>query len=801
MKISYNWLNQFVQTGFSPEETSKYLTNVGLEVESLDRHIAIPGGLEGLCVGEVLTCVQHPNADRLRITTVSVGQEEPLQIVCGAPNVAVGQKVIVALVGSTVYPTEGEPFKIGKSKIRGIESFGMICAEDEIGLGKGHDGILVLPPTATIGQSAADYFGLEEDFVLEIGLTPNRADAASHLGVARDLAALARVPYSMPSLTAIEATIPTLASPIQVQVEDTQGCPRYASLLIQNVQVATSPDWLQTKLLAIGIRPINNVVDVTNYVLHALGQPLHAFDAKQIQGNQVVVRRAQPEEHFITLDGVERTLHPDDLLICDAVKPMCIAGVFGGQQSGVTTQTTDVFLESAYFDPVSIRKSSKRHTLKTDASFRFERGVDPNGTIFALKYAAQLIAEVSGGQVVSSIQDAYPTPIEPFTFPVRFGRVQQLIGQFIPKEEIQSIIQSLGIKIVESNDESMLVEVPPFKVDVTREVDVIEEVLRLYGYNNVELKSQVRASLQTTPKPDKEVVLHQIAELLTANGFQEILSNSLNSLDEAEVPEEAVRIVNPLSSDLDTMRQQMIYSSLHAIAYNQKRKQTELKFYEFGHTYRMVEEKYVEKMHLQLAIAGKIEAPHWFAKDQAVGFVQIKAIVDVILQRVGIKGYQMEEYQAPSVQWGLQYTKNGHSIVQFGKASKAASKISDVSGDVFVADFHWDVLMKLLKNNKIKYQEVSKFPSVKRDLALLVNDSVSFDSLRSIAEKTDKKLLKEVGVFDVYKGDKLPEGKKSYALSFVFQDDEKTLSDKQIDAVIQKLIYNFEKETGAEIRK
>jgi phenylalanyl-tRNA synthetase beta chain len=801
MKISYNWLSQFVQTHTSPEETSKILTNIGLEVESLERHLAVPGGLEGLVVGKVLQCVPHPNADRLRVTQVDVGQEEPLQIVCGAPNVAEGQKVIVALVGTTVYPTEGEAFKINKSKIRGVESHGMICAEDEIGLGQSHEGILVLPEDAPIGQEAAAYFGLEADHVFEIGLTPNRADAASHLGVARDLAAHARMPFTLPSLATIDALIPQKDSPVSVIVEDEGACPRYASLLIQNIQVGESPDWLKTKLLAIGVRPINNIVDATNYVLHALGQPLHAFDAAKIAGQQVVVRRARAGEQFITLDGIERNLHVDDLLICDQQKPMCIAGVFGGLHSGVTETTTQVFLESAYFDPVAVRKAAKRHGLKTDASFRFERGVDPNATVFALKYAAQLILDIAGGEVVSSVQDHYPQPLQPFTFTVRYARVQQLIGQAIPHEEIKAIILALGIEVLSSSDDALEVAVPPFKVDVTREVDVIEEVLRLYGYNNVALKSQVNASLNTTAKPDKEVILHQIAELLTANGYREILSNSLNSLNEAEQAEQAVRIVNPLSSDLDTMRQQMVYSSLHAIAYNQKRKHTDLKFYEFGHTYRQVEDKFVEQMHLHISLAGKWDAPHWLAKDQTVGFVHIKGIVDVILQRLGIKGVNIEEFESPSVQWGLQYVKNTHVLVQFGKVSKAACKLADVNGDIFVADFHWDVLMKLLKNNKIKYQEVAKFPSVKRDLSLLVDDAVSFDALKRIAERTEKKLLKEVGVFDVYKGDKLPAGKKSYALSFVIQDEEKTLSDKQIDAVIQKLIYNFEKETGAEIRK
>ena len=801
MKISYNWLNQFIKIEQSPEETGKILTNIGLEVESLERKFAVPGGLEGLVIGQVLSCVQHPNADRLRITTVDVGQETPLQIVCGAPNVAAGQKVVVALVGSTVYPTEAEPFKISKSKIRGEESYGMICAEDEIGLGKGHNGILVLAASAVVGMKAASHFGLAEDYVYEIGLTPNRADAASHLGVARDLAAYWRIKYTLPDVQEIHGKSGRSASPIQVDVLDTASCPRYASLVLNNIKVGESPEWLKTSLSSIGVRPINNVVDVTNYVLHALGQPLHAFDAQKISGNKVIVRKATSKEPFVTLDGIERVLDSEDLLICDAEKPMCIAGVFGGIQSGVRLETTDVFLESAYFDPVSVRKSSKRHGLKTDASFRFERGVDPNGVILALEYAAKLIVEIAGGEVVSTVQDHYPNPIEPFSFQVRYARVQQLIGQEIAASEIRAILLALGIEILSEDALAMQVSVPPFKVDVTREVDVIEEVLRLYGYNNVGLKSQVKASLNTTLKPDKEVVLHQIAELLTANGYNEILSNSLNSLEEAENPEIAVRIVNPLSSDLDTMRQQMVYSALKAVSYNQKRKQPDLKLYEFGHTYQFVDEKYIEKAHLHLVLAGRVHSSNWYSKDRMIEFVHLKGIVDLIVQRLGIKNFQTDDYSSTSIQWGLSYAKNNQVFVRFGKVSKAARSMVDVDGEVFVADFQWDIIVKLIKNNKIKHQEVSKFPAVKRDLSLLVDHSVTFESLRLIAERTEKKLLKHVDVFDVYTGDRLPAGKKSYALSFIIQDEEKTLSDKQIDSVIQKLIYNFEKDTGAEIRK
>mgnify|MGYP001216089849 CR=1 FL=1 len=798
MTISYNWLKDFIQTDKTPEELSAILTDIGLEVEALEKVQSIPGGLEGLVIGEVKTCAQHPNADRLRITTVDVGSGELLHIVCGAPNVAADQRVVVATVGTTVYPVDGDPFKINKSKIRGEVSEGMICAEDEIGLGRSHDGIMVLAEDAPVGMLAKDYFGIKDDYVFEIGLTPNRADAASHLGVARDVAALLRTGYRLPDISAFKEG--TSGKPITVEVEAPDACPRYTSVSISGIQVKESPEWLKERLNAIGVRPINNVVDVTNYVLHELGHPLHAFDADRISGGRVVVRRANADESFVTLDGVVRKLYDEDLMICDAEKPMCIAGVFGGQQSGVTDGTTRVFLESAYFDPVSVRKTSKRHGLKTDASFRFERGVDPDMTLTALKRAAILITQVAGGEVSTSVSDYYPAPIGPFVFDVRFAQVQRIIGKHIPEHEIKAIIASLGIKIRKETDAALTVEVPPYKVDVTREVDIVEEVLRIYGYNNVEIKRQIKASLSPSPKPDKEVVQNQLSDLLIANGFREILCNSLTRIDYADDPETAVKILNPLSSDLDTMRQNLLFSALEAVAYNQRRRQENLKFFEFGTTYRTTGDGYAESYRLSLVMTGKQLPEQWNHTDEPVSFFHIKAAVEAVLRRLGISGLQIGDAPELHYQYGLTYSLNGKYLVSFGAVKRDHLRKTDVDGEVFFADFDWGLILKAIRKNKITYREVSKFPAVRRDLSLLVDTTVSFGALKTIAEKTDRKLLKAVNVFDVYRGDKLPPGKKSYALSFTLQDEDKTLNDKQIDALVKKLIYNFEKETGAEVR-
>ncbi len=797
MRISYNWLKNFIDINKTPEELSLILTDIGLEVELLEVEQSIPGGLEGLVVGEVITCEQHPNADKLRVTTVNVGAEELLNIVCGAPNVRTGLKVIVATVGTTCHPTNGEPFKITKSKIRGEVSEGMLCGEDEIGLGTSHAGIVELDANAEVGSLVKTYFNMEDDYCYEIGLTPNRADAASHLGVARDLAA-----YFRSSTKAVDTSgfLSSAAQGTQVEVLSPEDAPRYSGVNISNIKVGESPEWLRTKLQAIGVRSINNIVDVTNYILHDLGQPLHAFDADKIAGNKVVVRKAAEGELFKTLDGVERKLAAEDLVIADAEKPMCIAGVFGGEYSGVTEGTTSIFLESAYFNPVSVRKTSKRHSLKTDSSFRFERGTNPDITVEALKKAAILIAEVAGGTVSSSVVDIYPEPIKPFEFAVNYRRVQRVIGKDIPTEEIKSIITSLGIETKNETSEGFDVLVPAFKVDVTREIDVVEEVLRIYGYNNIELKSQIKASLNTSEKPDKEVLLNQVADFLIGNGYREILSNSLIKSDYLEDDATAVHLLNPLSSDLDVMRQNLLFSALTAVGYNQNRKNGDLKVFEYGRSYNLLDGQYVEKQLFGLAIAGRKDAEQWNNAGSNVSFYDIKAAVDGIIKRLKVEGIRVEEYAGNYFDFGLSYRKGEKVLVSFGSVSKANLKKADVNGPIYFAQFDWDLLLKVIKKNRITYKEVSKFPSVRRDLALLLDDQVTFDQLRLIANKTERKLLKEVQIFDVYKGDKLPEGKKSYALSFVLQDEEKTLTDKQIDGIIQKLIINFEKEVGASVR-
>lgn len=799
MKISYKWLQQFIQTSKTPEELSLILTNIGLEVESLEKVQTIPGGLEGLVIGYVKECAQHPNADRLKVTRVDVGLGEDLQIVCGANNVAAGQKVVVATVNTTVHPTTGEPFKINKSKIRGEVSEGMICAEDEIGLGHDHDGIMELNADAIIGSAAKDYFNLQDDFVFEIGLTPNRADAASHLGVARDLAAYLKIPVIMPDLSGFKVQNQDLNIP--VIVEDKDACPRYSSLSISGISINESPEWLKDKLNAIGVRPINNVVDVTNFVLHELGQPLHAFDADAISGNKVLVKKLTEGRVFHTLDDVDRKLSADDLMICNADEPMCIAGVFGGISSGVKQSTTKIFLESAWFNPVSVRKTSKRHGLKTDASFRFERGTDPDMTVIALKRAAILIQELAGGQISSEISDIYPSPAKPFSVEISFKNVSRLIGKTILADEIRATLLGLGIKISSEDSEGMKLEVPAYKVDVTREVDIIEEILRIHGYDNVEIPSQIRASLNTTIKPDKEVLQNQIADLLSANGFFEILSNSLTKLSYSAEPERAVRILNPLSSDLDVMRQSLLFSGLEAIAYNQNRRNSDLKFYEFGKVYNLDQDLYKENQRLSVFLSGSKMAESWNSKSLNTDFYNLKSAVDLIIGRLNIKGLATSETTNPELSSGISYRKGEKVLVEFGTVSKRSLKKLDISSEVFYADFDWDLIVRSVRNNKISYAEVSKFPSVRRDLSMLLNKDISFEQLKQIAQKTEKGLLKEVNVFDVYVGDKLPEGKKSYALSFLLQDEEKTLTDKQIDAIMQKLILNFEKQAGAEIRK
>ncbi|MGE6221224.1 phenylalanine--tRNA ligase subunit beta [Nubsella zeaxanthinifaciens] len=801
MKISYSWLKQILKTDKTPQELSLILTNIGLEVESLEKVQTIPGGLEGLVIGFVEERTQHPNADRLSVTKVNVGGAELLQIVCGAPNVAAGQKVVVATVGTTVHPNEGEPFKINKSKIRGEVSEGMICAEDEIGLGNSHAGIMVLAEDAPIGLEAKKYFNVDDDYLFEIGLTPNRADAASHLGVARDLAAYLRSNYELPDVSAFKTDNEELK--VEVQVEAADACPRYSSVSISGVTVKPSPDWLTAKLKVIGVRPINNVVDVTNYVLHELGQPLHAFDADQIAGKKIIVKKCAEGTPFVTLDEVERKLSAEDLMICDAEKPLCIAGVFGGIGSGVTDQTTNIFLESAYFNAVSVRKTSKRHGLKTDASFRFERGTDPEITVLALQRAALLIKEVAGGEISSAVSDIYPVKTKPFEVSVNYQNIVDLIGKDIPSTEIKEIITSLGISVAKETSAGLDLLVPAYKVDVTRECDITEEVLRIYGYDNIEIPSKVNASLAYTVKPNKENIQNLVADLLTSNGFVEIWCNSLTRLANSKNEAEAVQILNPLSSDLNAMRQTLLQPALESVAYNINRKNSDIKFYEFGKTYHLIEDKYVERPRLLLLLSGAKHSEQWNQQSTPATFYNLKAAVDAIIKRLGLSGFQTAEINNESVQnfaYGLKYFRGDKTLVSFGAATNADKKAAGLKQDIFYADFDWAFVLDALKKNKIINKEVPKYPSVRRDLSLLVDTAVTFDELKTIAFKTDKKLVKQVQVFDVYQGDKLPEGKKSYALSFTLQDEEQTLTDKQIDAIMQKIISNLAQTAKAEIR-
>ena len=799
MKISYNWLKQFIDTDKTPEQISQILTGIGLEVEMLDKVQAVPGGLEGLVIGHVKESAAHPNSDHLHLTKVDVGTGTDLQIVCGAANVAAGQKVVVAVVGATVHPMEGDHFKINKSKIRGEVSEGMICAEDEISLGTSHDGIMVLDADAIPGTLAKDYFKLNDDYLFEIGLTPNRADAASHLGTARDIAAFLKTHINKPDISAFK--VDNNSRPIEVVIENATACPRYSSLTISGVEVKDSPKWLKEKLGVIGLRPINNIVDVTNYVLHGLGQPLHAFDADAVKGNKVIVGTRPEGTIFKTLDEVDRKLSADDLMISNAEEPMCIAGVFGGIGSGVKSTTENIFLESAYFNSVWVRKTSKRHGLKTDASFRFERGTDPDITVVALKYAALLIKEVAGGTISSEISDIYPNPVMPFGVDITYKNVDRLIGKSIAHQEIKSIIKALDIEIVDETAEGLSLKVPPYRVDVTREVDVIEEILRIYGYNNIEIPTQIRASLNNSVRPEKDDVQNSISDILSANGFNEILSNSLTKSAYSNDLDHAVKILNPLSSDLDVMRQSLLYSGLEAIAYNQNRKSADLKLYEFGKVYSVKDDKYIETQRFSVFLTGADKSEQWNQKPQQISFYRLKAIVDGLLERLNIRDIIVEDATCSKLSFGLQYIRNGKQLVKFGSVAATSLKKADVDKEVFYADFNFDMILSAVKKNKIVYQEVSKFPAVRRDLSMLVDTQVTFGQLKQIAQKTERKLLKDVNVFDVYQGDKLPAGKKSYALSFTLQDEEKTLTDKAIDSVIQKLIYNFGKEAGAEIRK
>ncbi len=808
MKISYNWLKQFINTDWPAEKTGELLTDLGLEIEGIEHFQSVKGGLKGIVVGEVLTCVQHPNADRLKLTTVDIGEKTPLQIVCGAPNVGVGQKVPVATIGTTLYSAEGEAWTIKKGKIRGEVSEGMICAEDEIGLGASHDGIMILDSKLKVGLSCAKIFEVENDEVFEIGLTPNRADAMSHFGVARDLkAGLIQKDINpeliTPSVSAFH--VDNRGLKIDVEVKDKEKCPRYCGVTISGLKVAESPNWLQNRLKAIGLSPINNIVDITNYVLHELGQPLHAFDASKIKGNKIEVKTVKSGTKFISLDGVERILDEEDLMICDAEKPMCIAGVFGGKDSGVSDGTTSIFLESAYFSPVAVRKTAKRHGLNTDASFRFERGIDPNITEYALKRATLLILEIAGGKVSSDIIDAYPKKIEDCQVRLNFENTKLLIGEEIPKETIKSILTSLEIKVNNVTETGLGLTIPAYRNDVTREADVIEEILRVYGYNNIKTTEKLNASIGTSSKFDDHKLQYIIGNQLVAQGFYEIMCNSLTNVKFTELDsdlkaEHNVHILNPLSTDLGVMRQSMLFSGLEAMAHNLNRRQSDLKLFEFGKTYHQFSDKHSEFKHLTLFVTGNKTKESWTNTTEPSSFFYLKGIVESALNRLGITQTNTSPKTIDILSEGLSLTLNRQTIVEFGVVKKSIQKYFGIPSEVLIADFNWDIILKLIQENSILFTSIPKYPEVRRDFALLLNNDVQFDAIYKLAFNTEKELLKKVNLFDVYQGKNLPEGKKSYAVSFTIQDEHKTLTDKQIDKLMKNLQTNFEQELGAELR-
>ena len=814
MKISYNWLKDYLECDLAPEAVAEALTSIGLEVDSLEQIEEIPGGLKGVIVAEVVECVEHPDSDHLHVTKLNTGEPELLQVVCGAPNVAAGQKVLLATVGTVL----GEDFKIKKSKIRGVESFGMICAEDELGIGESHDGIMVLDPEAVVGTPAKDYLGLATDALIEIGLTANRVDAASHIGVARDLYAYLKhngVPCSfrIPDVSSWADSDQGEAIPMEVTAAD--GAPRYTGTTIRGVKVAPSPEWLQKKLLAIGLRPINNIVDITNFVLHEIGQPLHAFDASKINGGKVVVRRAEEGEKFVTLDGVERTLSAADLMIANIEKPMCLAGVFGGEESGVTESTTDIFLESAYFNPVSIRKSSKRHGLKTDASFRYERGADPLVVEYAAKRAALLILELAGGKIEGRMQEFYPEKIEKKVVELDYDRIERFVGKKIGAGVIENILTDLAYDFIEKSASGAKVAVPSYMIDVYRECDIVEEILRIYGYNNIELPQAMRMSVNAPQKPEQEQVRKTIADFLAANGFVETMNNSLTKSDYYSklktFPEDkCVRIMNPLSSDLNVMRQTLILNGLEVIAYNINRQITNIKTFEYGSVYSKnpemdgkTLESYEEHTCYALFMSGQPEKS-WRVDPGKGNYFQLKGYLELLLKRFGCDIYSLQTDAAPADLFseGLSYSLPGSNqpLAVMGTISPARLKQFGIKQPVFAAEINWPTFFTLIKRNKIRYSELPKFPEVRRDLALLLDESVSYADLRKSALRVGKKLLKQVGLFDVYRGDKIAEGKKQYALSFVLQDIEKTLTDNDVERVMSKLLSTFQNEFGATLR-
>ena len=820
MNIFYNWLKEYVDFDLTPEEVAAALTSIGLETGSVEEVQTIKGGLEGLVIGEVLTCVEHPNSDHLHITTVNLGNGEPTQIVCGAPNVATGQKVVVATLGTKLYDGD-ECFTIKKSKIRGVESIGMICAEDEIGIGTSHDGIIVLPEQAVPGTLAKDYYNVKSDYVLEVDITPNRADACSHYGVARDLYAYLiqngkQATLKCPSVDAFAVENHDLD--IKVTVENSEACPRYAGITVKDVTVKESPEWLQNKLRLIGVRPINNVVDVTNYIVHAFGQPLHCFDADKIKGGEVIVKTLSEGTPFVTLDGVERKLNERDLMICNKEEAMCIAGVFGGLDSGSTEATTNVFIESAYFHPTWVRKTARRHGLNTDASFRFERGIDPNITIYCLKLAAIMVKELAGGTISSEIKDVCVAPAQDFIVELAYEKVNSLVGKVIPVETIKSIVKSLEMKVTNETAEGLTLAVPPYRVDVQRDCDVIEDILRIYGYNNVEIPSTLKSSLTTKGEEDKSNKLQNlIAEQLVGCGFNEILNNSLTRAAyydglESYPSNHLVMLMNPLSADLNSMRQTLLFGGLESIAHNANRKNADLKFFEFGNCYYFDADKknpektlatYAEDYHLGLWVTGKKVSNSWIHADENSSVYELKAYVENILKRLGLDlrnlvvGNLTDDIFAAAL---TVHTRGGKRLATFGVVTKKLLKAFDIDNEVYYADLDWKELMRAIRSVKVSFKEISKFPAVKRDLALLLDKNIQFAEIEKIAYETEKKLLKEVELFDVYEGKNLEAGKKSYAVSFLLQDEIQTLNDKMIDKIMSKLVKNLEDKLGAKLR-
>ncbi len=814
MNVSLSWLKDYLDIDLPAEKISEILTSIGLEVEGMEEIESIKGGLEGVVIGHVKTCGQHPNADRLSLTTVDVGGEEELQIVCGAPNVAAGQKVLVATIGTKLYDKEGKSFVIKKGKMRGEVSQGMICAEDELGLGDSHDGIMVLPETATIGQPAKEFFNIESDIVYDIGLTPNRSDATNHIGVAKDLAAALKINHQgagkvkLPNIESFKVDNNTLSIP--VEVENLAACPRYAGVSISNVTIGSSPDWMQKKLNAIGVRPINNIVDITNFVLHEYGQPLHAFDFDQIKGRKIIVKNLASGTTFDSLDEVERKLHEEDLMICDGESNgMCIAGVFGGSKSGVTDETKNIFLESACFDAKTIRRSSTRHLLRTDAATCFEKGVDPNITIDALKRAALLIQELAGGEIASEIVDLYPNPVAKHQVEVSYQNVNRLIGTDIPKEKTQAILAALEMDIVKDDGNIFTVAVPTNKVEVLREADVIEEILRIYGFDQVPLSGHLKMAVIPTKQPEPQKVRNTAGSMLAANGFNEIMALSLTQSKYFEetypVSKEDLVFVNNTSNiHLNIMRPTMLFGGLESVLHNQNRQQANVKLYEFGRSYKKKdEENFEEKEHLCIWMSGQQAAEGWLNKDKnEVTYYSLKAMVTQVLERLGASGFQQTAISDETFSYGMRYHRGPQVLVEFGEVSKPILKAMGIKRSVFYADFNWAALMKVVKKHKIGFVPLSKFPTVRRDLALVIENSVNFEDIAGIARKTGKKLLKEVNLFDVYKNEKqLGKDKKSYAVSFIFEDSSKTLKDKEVDKIMQQLIRSYEEKVGAIIRK